>query len=68
MNPAGRGTLQHAGQIKLCNSDCNQNRAIIWSFDQLGHDACQPGCVVASPGPSFCLAAGRGYYAIPRLA
>ena len=23
------GTLRHAGQIKLCNSDCNQNRAII---------------------------------------
>jgi hypothetical protein len=28
-------TLQHAGQIKLCNSDCNQNRAVIWSFGQL---------------------------------
>jgi hypothetical protein len=44
--------LPHAGQIKLCNSDCNQNRAVIWSFGQLGHDACQPKSVVASPGPS----------------
>jgi hypothetical protein len=23
------GMLQHAGQIKLCNSDCNQSRAVI---------------------------------------
>jgi hypothetical protein len=28
--PGRQGTLQHAGQIKLCNSDCNQNRAVIW--------------------------------------
>jgi hypothetical protein len=27
--PRRQGTLQHAGQIKLCNSDCNQNRAVI---------------------------------------
>ena len=27
--PGREGTLQHVGQIKLCNSDCNQNRAII---------------------------------------
>jgi hypothetical protein len=33
--PGREGTLQHAGQIKLCNSDCNQNRAVIWSFGQL---------------------------------
>src|SRR5262249_58335670 len=33
--PGREGTLQHAGQIKLCNSDCNQNRAIIWNFGQL---------------------------------
>src|SRR6516225_8882591 len=33
--PGWQDTLQHAGQIKLCNSDCNQNRAVIWSFRQL---------------------------------
>src|SRR5262249_28100027 len=33
--PGREGTLQHAGQIKLCNSDCNQNRAVIWGFGQL---------------------------------
>jgi len=33
--PGRQGTLQHAGQIKLCNSDCNQNRAVIWRFGQL---------------------------------
>src|SRR5262245_29281391 len=33
--PGREGTLQHAGQIKLCNSDCNQNRAIIWNLGQL---------------------------------
>src|SRR5215471_8661730 len=33
--PGREGTLQHAGQIKLCKSDCNQNRAIVWSFGQL---------------------------------
>src|SRR5262249_38732633 len=33
--PGRESTLQHAGQIKLCNSDCNQNRAVIWSFGQL---------------------------------
>jgi hypothetical protein len=33
--PGRQGTLQHSGQIKLCNSDCNQNRAVIWSFGQL---------------------------------
>src|SRR5215831_18551895 len=33
--PGREGTLQHAGQIKLCNSDCNQDRAVIWSFGQL---------------------------------
>ena len=33
--PGRQGTLQHAGQIKLCNRDCNQNRAVIWNFGQL---------------------------------
>jgi hypothetical protein len=33
--PSRQGTLRHAGQINLCNSDCNQNRAVIWNFGQL---------------------------------
>src|SRR5262245_46729330 len=51
--PGREGTLQHAGQIKLCNSDCNQNRAVILELSSVGHDACQPECVVTSPGPSI---------------
>src|SRR5262245_15571109 len=58
--PGREGTLQHAGQIKLCNSDCNQNRAVILELSSVGHDACQPECVVTSPGPSIRQRRGGG--------
>src|SRR6516164_10451682 len=51
--PGREGTLQHAGQIKLCKSDGNQNRAIIWSFGQLATTPASQSAWVASPGPPF---------------
>ena len=58
-NQFAKSTSKHAEQIKLCISDCNQNRAIIRSFGQLVTTPASQSRG-GNPRPVVTEAAGRG--------